>query len=244
MSGAILLVVAVVAGFFIWRGQASDTKIKVSSTPDITIKTSEDGTRASYYVTPEGNGNPSSTPVLTDDPDSEAALERQRAAEAAGKEYCSAFEKACFKYPGDWKLTDSSSNGTETVRLVSPNGTRLLWQTHSPTPAACSPSEKNGLVAAIAGQVPDYKQFLVFLDTEFFDHRRMGLATIATYPIDPEYKTLKLGDIGTCIDGFGPRFTSERDPTITNTFATEGTDILNTDDVKTLETIFFSYKYQ
>lgn len=52
------------------------------------------------------------------------------------KEFCSEVEKACFKYPTDWKLTvvtkydnNPDTQNVESIKLTSPNNTVISWTT-------------------------------------------------------------------------------------------------------------------
>lgn len=230
-------VMVLIVGAVVWQALKPDQPAGKA----VTIVDNGEGKEKTYYITPENDEQLATTPALTDDPLTEASVAEQI---KVSKEYCSKLEKACFSYPANWQAKDTSSASQEVFEITSPNGTKVLWQTDSPTSTSCGPDEPNAYLSAINGEMADYKQRLLYLGNKVFEYRRLGLIGGDEVAINPKYGTPQLGDMGTCIEQYGPSFTSTKQPATKIIFRTVGTDVLNADDIPLLEVIFKGYRYQ
>lgn len=237
-------VCAVVAGLIAWHTSRPYQKT-IETKDGRHVTQTGDKESQTISITPENDEEIAASALINDDPQTEIALQAQLQERSKSEEYCSVFEKACFRYPNTWKLTDTSKDDGETVELVSPNGTRVLWQTNVSI-ADCQPTDSNAYVSTYEGGFPsgEYYSFLTYVGHAAFEYRRLGLIDIDETLTAVGHSVPTLGDVGTCIEHFGPTFPSRQDRSVRIAFRTQGTDILNSDDLPIVKQILLSIDYQ
>jgi hypothetical protein len=246
VEGVVIAVVVLFfafVGWWVWQKSTNDDTNNDKSASQVPITETGEGDKKSFFVTPETDEQKSSVPAATSDPQTEAVVAKLLQEQGQEKEYCSVFEKACFTYPGKWTLDNRSTSEREEVELTSQNGTHLLWRTHVSTPD-CSEGEAAAIVNAYSGDMASSHHYEVYVGTKLLESTRFGLIDRQTVENNKsEYGTPRLGNMGTCLERFGPRFVSKQDASVKVVFSTLGI-VTDETDKAVVHNIFKHFNYQ
>lgn len=173
---ALVILIIGVVGFVGWKVYYSSHEKKTVDTQAAVKQTNTNSTK---------QAQPATTPEL--------------------KEFCSEVEKACFKYPTDWKLTvvtkydnNPDTQNVESIKLTSPNNTVISWSTPvQGLGGGCDLDATNEItVDSIKTNPQDSK--LQILKIHKGEDVNNNIA-IGYFKPDEPVKPLKVGKTGQCI---------------------------------------------
>jgi hypothetical protein len=156
---------------------------------------------------------------------------------AGWKQYCSAQEKSCFKYPADWttKNVGAVDPAGDGIQLTSPGGTVIWFQSAvSGLGGACQPGTPDVYIQKVIAEPHVSNLYVVESGTQSTTNH-IGLVN------GTNGKAPQTGDTSSCISA--TTFTSEHDPSVYAWLESNGVDNLKAADLSTAELVLESYTY-
>lgn len=155
------------------------------------------------------------------------------------KQYCSAQEKSCFKYPADWTTKDvgATDPAGDGLQITSPSGTIILFQsTIDGLGGACQPSTPDVFIHKVMAQPNVSNLYIIESGTKDGATNHISLANGSASGQAP-----KVGDTGSCVPY--TTFTSHHDASTYAWFESNGISNFKLSDLSTAELILKSYTY-
>jgi hypothetical protein len=170
-----ILIVAVIGfgGYYVWHTQHN------KKTPVTTTSTSSKSSTSTKPIT---------TATTTPNP------------YAGWKQYCSTYEKSCFKYPSTWTLTNECSSSapcpsSENIVLISPDKSTINFESSiSGRGGECQPGSADSFITSVT-PLPNIKSlYLVQFSRADIDGIALGVDDTINGAVP------KTGDTGSCFE--------------------------------------------